>query len=261
MLSPVFQNSRYIPEVTTEFPRQTVVSSGKQIRSNFNMKTVTRWLVALVIPFAVAAVAHAADFEEGKQYVALANPQPTSTPDKVEVVELFWYGCPHCNELEPFVMSWLANKPEDVEFVRMPAILGGGWELLAKAYYTAELLGVVDKVHHALFDAIHKQRQKFRNEADVQALFSNQGVSAEDFTKTFNSFAVVVKTNNARQMTRRYAISGVPTLIVNGKYSTSGSLAGGSHNIMNVVNFLVERERAALQPAAPAAKTAAGTAN
>jgi len=225
------------------------------------MKTVTGWLLALIVPFAVMAGAtYAGDFEEGKQYVALANPQPTSTPDKVEVVELFWYGCPHCNELEPFVTEWLAKQPEDVEFVRMPAILGGGWELLAKAYYTAELLGVVDKVHHALFDAIHKQRQKFRNEADVQALFSNQGVSAEDFRKTFNSFAVVVKTNNARQMTRRYAISGVPTLIVNGKYSTSGSLAGGSRNIMEVVTFLVDRERDAMQ-AAPAAETATGAAN
>ncbi len=224
------------------------------------MKTVTRWLLALMFPIAAVALVHAGEFEEGKQYVALANPQPTSSADKVEVVELFWYGCPHCNDLEPFVVDWLAKQPEDVQFVRMPAILGQGWELLAKAYYTAELLGVEDKVHHALFDAIHKQRQKFRNEADVQALFSNQGVPAEDFKKTFNSFAVVVKTNNARQMTRRYAISGVPTLIVNGKYSTSGSLAGSSRNIMDVVSYLVERERAALQPAT-AAETGAGAAN
>ena len=223
------------------------------------MKTVTRWLLALIIPFAVLGTAHAGDFEEGKQYVALSNPQPTSTADKIEVVELFWYGCPHCYELEPFVKDWLASKPEDVEFVRMPAILGKGWELLAKAYYTAELLNVMDKVHHALFDAMHNQRQKFKTEADVLALFSNQGVSADDFNNTFNSFAVSVKINNARQMTRRYAISGVPTLIVNGKYSTSGRLAGGNRQIIEVVNYLVDRERSGMV-AAPAAEAAATTA-
>jgi thiol:disulfide interchange protein DsbA len=210
------------------------------------MKTVTRWLLALIFPFALLGTANGGDFEAGKQYVALKNPQPTSTSDKIEVVELFWYGCPHCYELEPFVTDWLASKPEDVEFVRMPAILGKGWELLARAYYTAELLNIMDKIHQSLFQAIHVNRQKFRNEADVQALFSNQGKN------TFNSFAVAVKINNARQMTRRYAITGVPTLIVNGKYSTSGRLAGGNRNIIDVVNYLVDRERSALPAVAPA---------
>jgi thiol:disulfide interchange protein DsbA len=216
------------------------------------MKTVTRWLLALIFPFALLGTANGGDFEAGKQYVALKNPQPTSTSDKIEVVELFWYGCPHCYELEPFVKDWLASKPEDVEFVRMPAILGKGWELLARAYYTAELLNIMDKIHQPLFQAIHVNRQKFRNEADVQALFSNQGVSTGDFKNTFNSFAVAVKINNARQMTRRYAITGVPTLIVNGKYSTSGKLAGGNRNIIDVVNYLVDRERPALPAVAPA---------
>lgn len=220
------------------------------------MKTVTRWLLALVVPFVLPGVIFAADFVEGKQYVVLSNPQPTSTADKIEVVELFWYGCPHCYELEPFMKDWLASKPEDVEFVRMPAILGKGWELLAKAYYTAELLNVEDKIHHALFEAIHKYRRKFRSEPDVQDLFVKQGVSEEDFKNTFNSFAVAVKTNHAKQMTRRYAISGVPTLVVNGKFSTSGSLAGGNKGIIDVVNYLVGVERAAM-PAEQAGKAAA----
>ena len=232
------------------------------------MNTVTRWLLALVVPFVLPGAGFAADFVEGKQYVALSNPQPTATADKVEVVELFWYGCPHCYELEPFVADWLASKPEDVEFVRMPAILGKGWELLAKAYYTAELLSVEDKIHHALFDEIHKYRKKFRSEAAVQDLFVKQGVSEADFKNTFNSFAVAVKTNHAKQMTRRYAITGVPTLIVNGKYSTSGTLAGGNKGIIEVVNYLVDVERAAMPPAeqaeeavAPAAETPAAAAN
>ena len=220
------------------------------------MKTVTSWLLALIIPFSMLGTLHAGDFVEGKQYVALSNPQPTSTEDMVEVVELFWYGCPHCYELEPFISDWRASKPEDVEFVRMPAILGKGWELLAKAYYTAELLNVMDKVHPALFHAMHKDRQKFKSEADVQALFSNQGVSSDDFKNTFNSFAVAVKINHAREMTRRYAITGVPTIIVNGKYSTSGSLAGGNQKIIEVLNYLVDRERSTLDAAAPAVPAA-----
>lgn len=218
------------------------------------MKTVTKWLLALIFPFSIMVTVQAGDFVEGKQYLALSNPQPTSSPDRIEVVELFWYGCPHCYDLEPFISDWQASKPEDVEFVRMPAILGKGWELLAKAYYTAELLDVMDKVHPALFYAMHKERQKFKSEADVQALFSNQGVPADDFKNTFNSFAVAVKVNHARQMTRRYAITGVPTIIVNGKYSTSGSLAGGNLQIIEVLNYLIDRERS-VTVAVPSAET------
>ena len=141
---------------------------------------------------------------------------------------MFWYGCPHCYHLEPLVEEWLASKPDDVEFVRMPAVLGPNWELYGKAYYTAELLGVLDKVHPALFDAIHKDKKKIRDEAALQKLFVKQGVSAEDFRNTFSSFAVNVKLNNAKQMTKRYAITGVPTVIINGKYSTSASQAGSN---------------------------------
>ena len=106
------------------------------------MKTVTKWLLVLVLPCLVATVALAEDYQEGKEYLVLSNPQPTSSADKIEVVELFWYGCPHCYRLEPLLQEWLDSKPDDVEFVRMPAVLGPSWELYGKAYYTAELLGV-----------------------------------------------------------------------------------------------------------------------
>ena len=209
------------------------------------MKWLKRGVLVLFLPFFMVATACAEPYKEGEQYKALAQPQATASADKIEVVELFWYGCPHCYRLEPVIGNWLKNKPDDVEFVRMPAIVGPPWELLAKAYYTAEFLGVLDTIHYALFDAIHKDKKKVVNEAAVQAIFEAQGVSAEEFRNTFNSFAVAVKVNNAKMMTKRYAISGVPTIIINGKYNTSGSLAGSNENILKVVDYLVEQERQA----------------
>lgn len=207
------------------------------------MKMVTGWLLALVLPCFIATAALAADYQEGKEYLVLANPQPTSSDDKIEVVELFWHGCPHCYRLEPLLAEWLTSKPEDLVFIRMPAVLGKNWELYGKAYYTAEFLGVEDKIHQALFNALHNDRKKIRDEAALRDLFVEQGVSAEDFGNTFNSFAVDVKLNNAKQMTKRYAITGVPTLIINGKYSTSASQAGSNENLIKVMDFLIAQER------------------
>ena len=215
------------------------------------MKSVTTLLLAMFFVVLQPGLAQAKDYEEGKEYQLLSSPQPTSTGDKIEVVELFWYGCPHCYELEPDMQAWLKRKPEYVELVRMPAIVGPRWELLAQAYYTAELLDIVDTIHLALFKAIHEKHMKINDEAALQAFFVEQGVSAEDFRNTYNSFAVAVKMNNARQMTRRYRISGVPTIIVNGKYSTGAKLAGSNKGIFDVVDYLVEQEHAAA-PAAPA---------
>lgn len=182
--------------------------------------------------------------EEGKQYERLAQPQPVSTGDKIEVIEFFYYGCPHCYHLEPEVAAWLKTKPSDVEFVRMPAVLGPSWELMARAYYTADLLGVVDKIHTPLFDYLHKDRKQIKNVDELKAFFVAHGVSAEDFDKAYNSFAVVTKTNRAKETPQRYGIDGVPSLIVAGKYRTSMGMAGQNNaKPMDVVNFLIEQER------------------
>ncbi len=218
------------------------------------MKTVSRWLLLVLIPFVAFGAAFAEPFTEGKEYQKLKKPQATASSESIEVVELFWYGCSHCYSLEPYIHGWLENKPEDVSFVRMPAILGAGWELLAKAYFTADLLGVLDKAHGELFATIHEKKNKIKDEKMLRKFFVGLGVSAEDFDKTFNSFAVVIKVNNARMMTRRYAISGVPTLIVNGKYSTSTSLAGSNEKLIGIIDHLVTQERTLA--AAPAAGSA-----
>jgi thiol:disulfide interchange protein DsbA len=229
------------------------------------MKITTKWLSAFLLPFVISTAWATADFVEGVQYKRLASPQPTSAPGKIEVVEVFSYACPHCFHLEPELEEWLKAKPDDVVFVRLPAVFRPEWEPLAKAYFTAEILGVLDKTHEALFEAIHEKNQRFGDEAAMQAFFASRGVSAEDFKKTFDSFAVAVKVNNAKLMTRRYGIEGVPTLIVNGKFSTSGTLAGANEKdlsvkevnerTLKVVDYLVEQEREADNPSSSAAKT------
>lgn len=215
------------------------------------MKMLVKWLIVLLLPVSVAAVAQ--EYTEGTEYLRLSTPQPTSTTDKIEVIELFWYGCPHCNDLEPHLAEWLETKPDDVEFVRLPAIVGKRWEPLAQAYFTAELLGVLDQTHLALFESIHVKNQKYTDEAQIMEFFVSQGVSEEDFRNAYNSFAVSVKMNNAKLMTRRYAITGVPTVIVNGKFSTSVKYARGNANLIKVIDFLVVQERTTGTPQQPAA--------
>ena len=201
--------------------------------------------VLLLLTGLFLATAQAADFEEGKHYVRLSTAQPTSTPDKIEVVELFWYGCPHCYRLEPHIEQWLESKPDDVAFVRMPAILSPRWELLARAWYTADMLGVTEQIHKPLFEALHDERRRITSVEQLREFFVEQGVSGEDFDRTFHSFGVAAKLNRAREMTRRYRVRGVPALIINGKYRTSASEAGSHAAMIEVTRDLIEQERAA----------------
>jgi thiol:disulfide interchange protein DsbA len=178
----------------------------------------------------------------GQGYEMVTPPQPTTSKNKVEVVELFWYGCPHCYKLEPYVERWLKRKPKNVKFVRMPGMFRPSWEIHGRAYYTAEILGVVDKVHGPMFTAIHEQKRKMSDEASIMALFKNHGVSEKDFKRVFRSFAVETKIRRAKDMGRRYGVKGVPALIVNGKYRTSAHDAGGNAKVFKVVNTLVKKE-------------------
>jgi thiol:disulfide interchange protein DsbA len=214
------------------------------------MKIMIRSLFVLLLSLVLPAAWGAPKFVEGEQYHRLEVPQPTSDPDKIEVVEFFSYACPHCFHLDPYLNKWLKTKPDDVVFLRWPVVFRPSWEPLAKAYFTAELLGVLDKTHEALFDAIHVKNRRFEDEAALRDFFVSQGVDPHDFDKTYNSFAVAVKVNHARLMTRRYAITGVPTLIVNGKYS----LGGEDRSVIDVLNYLIAQERSK-------ADTAPGTAS
>jgi thiol:disulfide interchange protein DsbA len=184
------------------------------------------------------------EFVEGIEYERVVPAQPVEEPGKVEVLELFWYGCPHCYHLEPMLEKWRATLPKDVVFRRMPAIFSNPrWELHARAFYTAEALGVLDEIHVPLFEALHKEQRKLANEDELAAFFAQHGVKEEDFKRTFNSFYVTTKVNNAKLMTQRYGIDGVPAMIVDGKYRTDGPAAGSQEGMLRVVDFLIAKER------------------
>ena len=188
-------------------------------------------------------VTWAANSEEVFAYQEITPSVPTSSGDKIEVVEMFWYGCPHCYAFEPDLNAWKKKLPKDVAFVRVPAIFNPKWEFHARVYYTAEVLGVLDKVHTPMFDAIHKEHKPMDEPAEVAELFAKYGIDKDLFNRTFYSFAVNSKVNWARHLTQAYGIDGVPTMIVQGKYRTSASLAGGHKEVLEVVDGLIAKER------------------
>lgn len=185
----------------------------------------------------------AARYDEGVAYQTIIPALPTDTKDKIEVVELFWYGCPHCHKFEPFIDRWLKSKSDNIEFVRMPAILRDSWEIHGRAFYTAEALGVIDKIHPALFTAIHAHKRKLDDEASLMAFFAENGVSEDDFKKTFRSFGVEAKLRRAKELGQRYNIPGTPAIVVNGQYRLSNSICNCSFSeVLNIVDFLAEEE-------------------
>ncbi len=186
--------------------------------------------------------AHAA-FQEGVEYEKIIPAQPTaSKPGRIEVVELFWYGCPHCFRFEPYIERWLPEVRDRIDFIRLPAVLRPSWAVHARAFYAARELGVFDKIHRPLFDALHVEKRRLNDEDALAAFFSEQGVSEKAFHKAFNSFSVDSEVRRAKQMTRRYRAMGTPAMVVNGKYLTDPGMAKGFTNILEVVNSLVDIE-------------------
>ena len=181
-------------------------------------------------------------YQEGVHYQRLATPVSTSTGDKIEVVEVFWYGCGHCYELEPVIETWLAHKPENIEFVRLPAVLGRNWEPHARAFYAAVSMGVLDKVHKPLMDAIHAKKRPLGGEEQLAGFFAEQGVDKESFLKAYESFDVETRLRRSQQLVQRYGIDGVPAVIVNGKYLTNGTMVGSTAKIFEVVDYLISKE-------------------
>lgn len=201
--------------------------------------------VALLLTVLLGNTAFAA-IDEGIEYKRVSPQQPTITKNKIEVVELFWYGCPHCFHFEPHLNEWLTKKPDNVVFYRIPAIFNASWALHARAFYTAKSLGLFDqgktKFHDALFDEIHKKKKRVQTKKELQEFFARFGVSAEHFNNTFDSFSVNAKVNRAAALSKRYQLQGVPTFIVNGKYRTDGPMAGGRKGMIEVLNFLIDKE-------------------
>ena len=189
------------------------------------------------------------DFYAG-HYQLIKPSVATTNPKKVEVVELFWYTCPHCYYFDNnYLKAWLKNKPSNVEFIQMPAVydLSPNRTVFAKAFYTAEALGVLDKVHEPMFRAIHKEKRRINNPKALRAIFAKYaGVSADDFNMVYNSFFINMKLRRAKELTKKYGIRGVPAVIVNGKYRLGAQLAGGYDNMMEIINHLIKKEYKAM---------------
>lgn len=215
------------------------------------MKKLVTGLFSSLVILLLIGTAQAEEYTEGVQYARIDPPQPTVSGDKVEVRQLFWYGCPHCFRFEPYLERWLRKMPKEAEFVRQPAIFRPSWENHARAYYTEEILGVVDKIHQPLFNAIHLEKRHLDTDDQLRDFFAEHGVDKIEFTKTFRSFAVETRIRRAKAMQQRYGVEGVPVFIVNGKYRVSNSTTGSSSNTIKVINYLVEKE--SKKPSAPKA--------
>jgi protein dithiol oxidoreductase (disulfide-forming) len=203
-------------------------------------------LILLMVPALVLAGGNAR-FQENVAYERIIPVQPTANPDKIEVIEVFWYGCPHCHRFQPYVERWLLGADSNVTFIRLPAILNENWAIHARAYYTAEALGITAGMHEALFDAMHNRRERLRTEAELADFFEKHGVDRQRFRSTFNSFAVNSKVQRARELTRRYGIDGTPAIVVNGKYRTGPAMTGSFETLIDVMDFLVNEEAALLK--------------
>lgn len=196
------------------------------------------------VGFAVASFfatqAMAKNFVEGKDYRLVQNPLKVEVAGKIEVREFFWYGCPHCHNLEPHMQTWLKQLPKDVRFVRTPAPITPVWEVGARAYFASEALGVRQYSHLPLFDAHHANGKSVAlSQKALAKFFTQYDLPEEKFNSTFTSFGVSSRVAQAKQLMQEYQLTGVPAVVVNGKYVVPGS----DERVPQVIDYLIEKER------------------
>jgi thiol:disulfide interchange protein DsbA len=203
--------------------------------------------MSLAMSLALALPAQAQEFIEGEHYDLIAPAIRTTSGDKIEVTEFFAYSCGHCYNFDPVLAKWKSTLPDDVAFRGSPAVWNGLMEVHAKAFYAAEALDVLDKMHTPLFQAIIVDRKRLDDEDELADLFAAHGVAREDFSKAFNSFGVGSQVRQANARARAARITGTPEMMVAGKYRISTRKAGGQAEMLKVADFLIEKERAAAQ--------------
>lgn len=204
------------------------------------MNKIPAFLTCLVSLVIYSSLASSQSIED--LYTLVRPVQPTQTPGKVEVIEIFSYGCGGCYRFEPVISRWLETAPEEVAFRRMPAVFQSGWDNLGKAYYTAIKLGIIDDLHHKIFEAIHKDKRNLFTEHEIKNLFIENGVDERTFDRAFNSMEIKTKVKQADVMNRKYKAAYTPTIIINGKYLVLPSDTNGIENLFEVLDELVARE-------------------
>ncbi len=201
----------------------------------------TRRLLAIFL-LTLSTAIFANSYVEGKHYIKLDKPVKTINKDKVEVRELFWYYCGHCFNVEPILHDWVEKLPSNVDFVRQPAVFSDRWINGAIFYYVLEQLGEVDRLHAKLFDAIHLHKTAFIDQEDFVEWLGDHNVDKRKANNAFKSFSVRVKVNKSKINTVKYHTSGVPAIVINGKYWTDASHAGGEFNMFKVADYLIAKE-------------------
>jgi thiol:disulfide interchange protein DsbA len=197
-------------------------------------------LVAAMLVWGLPAQAR--EFQENLHYsLILPEPPPGKAGEKIEVVEFFMYSCPHCYQFEPAIKGWLANKPEDVEFVRIPAMFGGAANLHAKAYYALQAIGEGERLHEPFFKEIHNKKNRLKTPEAVEAFVESQGVDLEQFRGAMKSFAVAAKTNRATTLLRRYGVRAVPKLVIDGRYRSERGMS--FKGLVELADHLVDEIR------------------
>jgi thiol:disulfide interchange protein DsbA len=200
-------------------------------------------LAALLLALATTGVQAQSIPQLNRDYVRLDPPRAVASGDKIEVIEFFYYGCPVCYELEPTLARWFFNGNGSAALRRVPALSSDNWDNFAKLFYTLEAMGQLTRLHWPVYDNFHFDGVKLNEEAPMVKWVSGNGVDQKKFVSTYNSPEIQAKLATARELLQKYEIKGVPSIVVDGKFVTSARMAGGTRELMQVVDQLVELAR------------------
>jgi thiol:disulfide interchange protein DsbA len=215
-------------------------------RRDFSVNLVGAGIGASSLLLAPQAQAQAGMPVEGTHYVRLSQPLPVQPGGKIEAIEFFWYGCPHCNAFEPMLDAWSKQLPADVAFRRVPAAFRDEpFGTHQRIFYALEAMGQVEALHRKVYYAIHNDRARMEKPAEISAFMAKNGLDGGKFLEVLNSFSVQTKARQAKQLAESYKIDGVPALGVQGRYYTSPTLAGSPDRALAVADFLLQRARKA----------------
>jgi thiol:disulfide interchange protein DsbA len=208
---------------------------------------LNRIIITLSLLLGSQAILAQDQYEEGKHYFKIDQPPGQVATGEVELIEAFSYMCSHCNTFDPYMEAWKKRKPEYATLRRLPVVFGrGNWELMARGYTTAEVMGIANESHVAMMDSIWKQGKVYRNVEDLGDFYAGFGVSKEDFISNYSSFAVDSMMRKGQRDVAQFGVSGTPTLIIDGKYRVQSSKdVPGFDSMLAVANYLIEKEHAA----------------
>jgi len=208
-------------------------------RREFSLSAASAVAASTLALPATPALAQARQFKEGKDYKRLDKPvAPDAPAGKVDVIEFFWYSCPHCNAFEPTLDAWIKAAPKDLSIRRVPVAFNASFIPQQKLYYALEGLGQLEALHAKVFRAVHVEKQKLAKDDEIFAWIAKQGVDAAKFKEIYTSFTVSNQVRRASQLQDAYGVEGVPSMSVAGKYYTDGTMAGSMQNVLQVVESL-----------------------